>query len=120
MIASQRIAESIARTETTIFEKESNDSPSGVFIIDITAGATISDTITVIIEGFDPASKKYYNILTSVVLDAVSTTILKVGMEYTDAANTKAEDFLPRKYRIAVNKNNTTPITYSIGGNFYN
>ena len=111
-------APSAARTTTESFEASPNNSPTGLFVVNITAGATASDTITVNIEGYDEASQTWYTILQSAALDAVASTILRVGMDYTAASNTAAKEFLPRRFRVRVVKNNATSITYSIGANF--
>lgn len=86
------------------------------------SGATLSggvdlDTLTVTIDGYDTASKEWYNILTSAVLSTVGTTVLRVGLDYVAASNTVAKDFLPRKFRIVGTKANAAPIVYSIGSN---
>ena len=114
---SQRIAESVARTVTETFTINPNTSQNGAFIIDITAGVTGTDTLTVSIQGFDPASRKWYNILVSTVLAAVATTVLRVGVDFANTDNLRAKDVLPRTFRIVATKNNTTSITYSIGAN---
>ena len=113
----QRIAESAVRTETETFLIENNGADAGHFIVDITAGASGSDTLTVSIDSFDPASKKWYNLLTSTALAAVGTTILRIGMDFTGASNVTAKEFLARKIRVVATKNNDTEITYSIGAN---
>lgn len=111
------IAPSTARTADTTFEVISNKTRTAQFIVDITAGAGVSDTITIEIDGYDSASGKWYTILDSAALNAVGTTILRVGMEYTASSNLIAKDFLPDKFRVIGNKNNATSITYSIGMN---
>ena len=112
-----RIAESVARTATQTFEQDSNGLSHGVFIVNITAGATGTDTVTITIDGYDDASKTWYNILTSTALAAVAQTILRV-VDFTPAvANLAAADFLPKKFRVVATKNNATSVTYSIGAN---
>jgi hypothetical protein len=111
-----RIAESKARTETEAFEVESNSLSDGVFIVDITAGAG-TPTLTVSIDGFDYASGKWYNIITSATLNTNATTVLRVGKNVVAAANVAVRDFLPSKFRVVATKNNATAMTYSIGVN---
>lgn len=117
MMTEQRVAESISRTATEIFPIEPNNVEDAQIIVDITAGASGTDTIVVTIDGYDQASRKWYNILTSAALDAVGTTVLRIGISYFSAVNVSANDFMPRKTRIVATKNNATPITYSIGLN---
>ena len=117
MIVSQRIAESVSRTVTETFEEEFNGAVAAQFIVDITAGAGAGDTVTITIDGYDPASKTWYNLLTGVALIANATTVYRVGLDYTAAANVTAVDFLPKRYRVVATKNNATAITFSIGAN---
>lgn len=82
-------------------------------IIDITAGTTPALTVT--IDGKDPASGKYYNLLTSASLASSATTVLRVGPGLTVAANLAANYYLPRTIRIVVTAGNANSITYSVG-----
>lgn len=82
-------------------------------VADITAiGA--SATVTITIEGKDPASGKYYTILVSTALAANATTRMKVGPNVTAASNTIAQDYLPKVIRIT-HVVATATSTYSIG-----
>jgi hypothetical protein len=116
-IVQKIIASSDVRTATETFNVESNANPTGLFIIDVTAGAGAGDTVTISIDGYDQASEKYYNLLTSAVINAVETRILRVGMDFPEAANLAVKDFLPKTFRVVATKNNATAITYSIGVN---
>lgn len=111
------IAPPAARTATEIFEVESNANPNGVFIIDVTAGATAGVNLTISIDGYDQASNGWYNLLTSNVINSIETRVLRVGDYTPNQANLHAEDFLPKKFRVVATKNNATSITYSIGAN---
>lgn len=111
-----RIAESAARTATETFEVDSNSLSNGVFIVDITAGAG-TPTLTVAIDGYDDASGKWYNILTSAALNTNATTLLRVGESVVASSNVAARDFLPERFRVVATKNNATAMTYSIGVN---
>jgi hypothetical protein len=88
--------------------------PSG-FGIHVTVDITnITGTLTVTIQGKDPASGKYYTLLASAPLAAVATTVLKVFPGATVAANLAANDILPDTFRvIAVSA--TGPVTATIG-----
>lgn len=84
-------------------------------VIDITTFTAGSITIT--IQGKDPVSGKYYNILTSAALAAVATTVLRVYPNATIAANLSINDVLPRVWRVTVAVADATSFTYSIGAN---
>lgn len=83
--------------------------------IDITvAGGT--PTLVVTIQGFDTASGKYYTILASSALAAVATTILRVGIGFTAAANLVANDALPEYWRVTALVGGVTPaVTATVG-----
>ena len=115
-----RIAESSARTATETFTVDNNNLGNGKFTVVITAGASGSDTVTIAIDGYDTTGRAWYNILTSSSLTANATTTYTIGSITPSAANVSAEDFLPKKFRVVVVKNNATSITYSIGANLSN
>jgi len=114
--ANIRLAESAARTATTTFTVDDNNLSNGKFIVSITAGAG-APTVTISIDGYDPTSKTWYNILTSAALAANAVTTYSIGDKTPAAANVSAEDFLPEKFRVVATKSDGTAITYSIGVN---
>lgn len=82
--------------------------------IDITA-VSGSPSITVTIQGRDPASGKFLNILESSALSGVGTTVLTVYPGIAETANESANTVLPRKWRVSVSAGNADLITYSVG-----
>jgi hypothetical protein len=82
-------------------------------VIDITAYTAGSLTVTV--QGVDPASGKKYTILASAALAAVATTVLRIGPALTAAANVAANYSLPAQLNVSVAVGDATSITYSIG-----
>ncbi len=85
-----------------------------VLVVDITA-ITATPLVTFTLQGKDPVSGKYYTILASAALAAVSTTVLKVFPGATPAANLAANDCLPRVWRVAVTVGDADSATYSLG-----
>lgn len=85
-------------------------------IIDVTA-VTATPALTVRIQGKDPASGKYYDILVSTVIATVSTMIMKVGPGLTAAANLTANDMIPGIWRVTVTHGDTDEAVYSVGAN---
>lgn len=75
-------------------------------VIDITALAGTSPTLTVTIQGKDAVSGKYFTILASAALASQATTVLTVYPGLTAATNVVANDVLPRDWRVI----------YAIGG----
>lgn len=85
-------------------------------IIDITNNSG-ANTLTVNIEGFDPASQKWYVLLASAALSALATTILRIIPCGQITANLNANDMLPARWRVRPVHGNSGSITYSIGAN---
>jgi len=74
-----------------------------------------SAAVTVLIDGLDPASGAWYNILTSAVVNAVGTRILRVSPHLTASANLIVKDIVPRTFRVRTTVADTDELTYSIG-----
>lgn len=86
--------------------------------VDITSITGTSPSLTVIIEGYDAASKKYYTLLTSAALTTAGLTILTVYPGVTAAANVAAAQALPKTWRIRYTIAGTTPaITATFSAN---
>jgi hypothetical protein len=90
---------------------------NAVFVIDITTLTGTAPTATFTIQGKDPISGKYYNLLTSAVLAATGTTVLRVTPYITGAANVTAQDFIPPIWRINCTQGGTavTNLTCTVG-----
>lgn len=84
-----------------------------IVIVDTTAAATGS--VTVSIEGQDPASLKWYTILASAAIVATGTVVLAAYPGANPVANSRADIQLPRKFRVKAVHNNANSQTYSIG-----
>lgn len=87
----------------------------GHVIIDVTT--VTSGSITPSIQGFDPASGKWYTILTGAAISTVSTVVLKIGPAFSTAANVSVSDMLPSKWRVFIDAATTTSVVMSIGVN---
>jgi hypothetical protein len=109
------VFESKARTATTSSRDIKNfDGTGAVVVIDCTADPA-SASVTFTIEGKDPASAKYYTILTSAAITGTGTTVLRVHPDLTAAANTVAKDMLPAVWRVTATAGNGDSLTYSVG-----
>jgi hypothetical protein len=86
-------------------------------VFDLTVNAGAAASLTVSIDGKDPASGKYYNLLTSAAVTAVGTTVYKVGIGLPATANVSANCAVPLTYRVVVTAGNANPATYSVGAN---
>lgn len=108
------ILSSAARTATTISADIINFSAKGAhFIIDVIA-FTGDPSIVVSIQGKDPVSGNYYDILVGTVFNIVDTFIMKVYPGLFDLHNLVSSDILPGTYRVVVTHGNTDSITYSV------
>lgn len=86
-------------------------------VIDITAITGTTPSLTVVLEGKDPVSGKYFTILSSAALNSVGTTVLRVFPGATAAANLTVNDRLPKTFRVRATIAGTTPsVTATIGG----
>ena len=86
-----------------------------IVVVDVTVNAGGLGSVTVKINGKDPASGKYYTILQSTALSAVATTVLRIYPTLTASANLIAQDILPETIQIVATGGSGGPITYSVG-----
>jgi hypothetical protein len=107
---------SAAQTTTQTLADQTNATGRGVqVILDATVNAGGAGSITLEIDGKDPASGKYYSLLTGAAVVTVTTNVYRVYPGLTAAANATANDVLPRTWRVKVTANNANPVTYSVG-----
>ena len=86
------------------------------FIIDVSAIAA-TPSIVPTIQGKDPVSGNYYDILVGAAITTVGTTVLKVHPGISPLADGAANDILPRTFRISITAADADSITYSVGAN---
>lgn len=87
-----------------------------IFVVDITAITGTTPTATFTVEGKDPVSGKYYTILQTAALSAVSTTVLRVHPAMVAVANLTASDMLPETLRVTATIGGTGPsVTATVG-----
>jgi hypothetical protein len=63
----------------------------------------------------DTASGKYYQILAGTAVTTNSTNRCRVGVNLAAVANSVAQDYLRRTFRIVVTADNANSMTYSVG-----
>lgn len=108
---------SVARIATPTAVQVDDDKVQGVqVVIDVTAVAATPSVVPTI-DGFDPLSETWYNLLTGAAITATGTTVLRIHPELTAAANLTAQDFLPERYRIVMTHGDADSITYSVNVN---
>ena len=111
---------SAARTVETESEEQTNTRGKGLhIIIDVTVDPATA-SITPKIQGKDPASGKWYDVLVGVAIVAIGTTVIKVYPGIAAAANVAASDILPAHWRFQMAVADTDSITYSVGATVIN
>ena len=109
---------SAERDETTNSPDQVNHCGRGVHVVLNVTATEGSPSITLKVQGKDPASGEYYDILTGAAVTAVSTNVYKVHPHIEAVTNEAAKDILPRTWRVAVaytGTPDTDKITCSVG-----
>ena len=109
--------QSVARTATPETEEVIDDFVQGIQVIINVTAVTSTPSVVPTIDGFDPLSATWYNILTGAAITATGRTVLRVHPEIPAAANLTAQDFLPEKYRVVMTHGDADSITYTVGVN---
>lgn len=108
------LASAVRAATNNSADQKNRDAKGLHVIIDMTAVPGV-DTVTFTIQGKDPLSGKYYTLLASAAIAAVSTVVLKVYPSLTAAANLVASDVLPTDWRVLATHSAATNFTYSVG-----
>lgn len=82
-------------------------------IFDITA-VPGADSVTLTIQGKDPASAKYFTLLAGAAETGTATRIYSVYPALPATANVSANDFVPQQWRITITHSAGTNFTYSV------
>jgi hypothetical protein len=83
-------------------------------IINVSALAA-TPSIVPTIQGKDPISGTYYNILAGLPITTTGINIIKVYPGISAVVNASASDILPRTWRVAMTHADADSITYSVG-----
>ncbi len=103
------------RIATTNSPDQVNRFCQGVHVILDVSVRDGTSGITLKIQGKDPVSDEYYDILVGSKVNTVSTNVYKVHPALEADANVVAKDFLPRTWRVRLEHDNDNEITYSVG-----
>ncbi len=87
-------------------------------VVDMTSAGTGSVTCT--IQGKDTASGKYYTILAGAAVTTITTNLYQVCPALTAVANSVANNFLPKIWRVNCVANNANATTYTVGASIVN
>jgi hypothetical protein len=118
MAASIPLFPSAARTTTITSPDLINQ---GCDFMDVIMDTTAfgSGSVTLTINGKDPASGKYYLILSGAAVVSVVTNVYHIGPGLTAAANVTANSSVPEVFQIVCTANNSNTQTYSVGVNLF-
>jgi len=104
-----------ARTTTqTSPDLDTNGAAYLNVVLDVT-DVSATPSVTFKVQGKDPASGKYYDILAGAAVTTQSTNRYRVGPTLAAVANSIAQDYLPEVIRFVVTANNSNSATYSVG-----
>lgn len=107
--------DSAARTASPTPTDLVNNSSRGIIVVtDISAIGGAAPQIQVTIQGKDPISGNYYNMLVSPVYSIVATNVIQLYPGISETPNIKESAILPASYRILVTHSNADSITYSV------
>lgn len=118
---SNYVPESVTEIASAVHSDITNSSYEGViFMIDVTAHdlGNADESYIFTIEGKDELSSTYYTILASVNIRTGGGNglyVLEVHPSLVEAANLKASNLLPDKFRLILTVGGTTPsVTYTV------
>lgn len=110
----QIILPSAARTATVVSPVLSAEQVlSSIFIVNITA-TSATPSVILSIEGKDPLSGSFYNIIDSAAITITGTATIQVGHNIIAAANLAANEMLPAEFRVTATHGDADSITYSL------
>ena len=103
----QTVLASAARTATVVSAVlNSEEVVSSMFSINVTA-VTATPSVVFSIEGKDPLSGAFYNIIDSAAITATGISSVQVGVSINE--------MLPQEYRVTATHADADSITYSVG-----
>lgn len=109
------ILPSAARSAAEVVSTDQTNSGwRGAHII-VNVSAFSSGTYTLYVQGKDPVSGTYYNILVGSALAATGISIYKIYPGISTVANGSAADILPRIWRVRFVGAATPTMTFSVG-----
>jgi len=109
---------SAARTADAQSTDQSNVNQRGAHIIvNVSAIGGAAPSITPKIQGKDPVSGNYYDILVGSAISTTGINVIKVYPGIANSPNAAANDILPRTWRVSVVHANADSITYSVAAN---
>ena len=98
---------------------QANTNGSGVIVVlDVTAlkvGGMANTALTLLIQGKDSASGKYYTLLTSDPVSTLSTVVYMLSPDIPHVPARTVRSLLPATWRVLVKASNANPVSYTVG-----
>jgi hypothetical protein len=113
----QSVYTSVARTATPTAVSISDRHVESIHVVIVTSAIAATPSVVPTIDGYDPLSGTWYNILTGAAITSTGTIVLKVGPDLVAVANLTANDVLPRTYRVVMTHGDADSITYTVNIN---
>lgn len=106
---------SAARTSTPT--PSAIENPLGAAILTVFINTTAASTPSTVftIQGYDPASDSWYDILASAAVTGTGATRLRVGPGLAATNNVSAPDVVPPRFRVTATHGNANSHTYTVG-----
>lgn len=111
------VLSSAARVATTSSSVCTNYQHRGAHVVVNVTAVPGVDTVTPKIEGYDPNTDTYYDLLVGAAKVDTGTVILKVYPGIPASANLAASDFLPTMWRVTMTHSGVGSFTYSVSVN---
>ncbi len=112
----ETVLASAARTATVNSADFTNYNAKGLHVIVNVTAFAAGASIIPFIQGKDPVSGTYYDILEGLPITTTGINIIKVFPGISAVVNSSASDVLPRTWRVRVTHADTKSITYSVAG----
>jgi len=105
---------SAARTATPTAVEVPCGAHRGLHLVIVVTAITASPSVVPTIDGYDPVSGTWYNLLTGSAITATGTTVLKIYPGIATIANAAASDVLPATIRVTCTHGDADSATYSV------
>jgi len=107
---------SAARTATLNSADFVNYNAKGLHVVINVTALAATPSIVPFIQGKDPVSGTYYDILEGLPITTTGINIIKVYPGISAIVDVSASDLLPRTYRLRIEHGDADSITYSVAG----
>lgn len=108
------LASAARTTQSDSVDLFNPDARGVVVVLDVTAIAA-TPGLTLLVQGKDPASGKYFTIFSGASVVAVTTNVYTVYPGLTETANVDFSAPLPATWRVRINVADADSATYSVG-----